>query len=142
MTADPLVDAAGVVHAPAESRPRIVSLVPSLTELLFDLDLADCLVGRTHFCVHPKGRVEAIPSVGGTKKIRRDRLRTLAPTHVLVNVDETPRALATSIAAEGIRVVVTHPNRPEDNPPLYRLIGGIFRRIEAAESLCERLPRR
>ena len=138
MSTEFFVDAAGVAHPPAADRPRIVSLVPSLTELLFDLDLADYLVGRTHFCVHPKDRIEAIPSVGGTKKIKRDRLRALAPTHVLVNVDETPRELAASIAAEGIRVIVTHPNRPEDNPPLFRLIGGIFRRSEAAELLCDR----
>ena len=132
------VDAAGQAHPPADPAARIVSLVPSLTELLFDLGLGAQVVGRTHYCIHPADRVGAVPSLGGTKKIRLDRLRALAPTHALVNVDETPRALAEAIADLGVRVVVTHPDSPLDNPPLYRLVGGLFGADAAAESLCHR----
>lgn len=48
-----LVGAAGTLHRPAGERPRIVSLVPSITELLFALRLDESVVGRTGFCVHP-----------------------------------------------------------------------------------------
>jgi len=133
-----LTDAAGVAHPPAEADARIVSLVPSLTELLFDLGLGARVVGRTHYCVHPQPAVTAVPSVGGTKKVRRGRLLAVAPTHVLVNVDETPRALAEEIAAAGVRVVVTHPNAPLDNLDLYRLIGGLFGAGAEAERLAVR----
>lgn len=132
------IDAIGVHHAPAGADPRIVSLVPSLTELLFALDLGDRLVGRTHYCIHPADALAAVPSLGGTKKIRIDRLADLRPTHVLVNIDENPKDLAEAIAAEGIEVIVTHPQDPRDNLALYRLLGAIFGRERQAEALCRR----
>ncbi len=112
---------------------RIVSLVPSITELLFALGLGDQVVGRTHYCVHPQPAVAAIPSVGGTKKVNQARLRALQPTHVIVNVDENPRELAERLMADGLQVIVTHPLEPQDNISLYRLIGGIFNRAAEAE---------
>lgn len=133
-----LIDAAGVLHRPVGAGARIVSLVPSLTELLFDLGLGDRVVGRTAFCVHPKDRVKAVSSVGGTKTINMRKLRRLAPTHAVVNIDETPRVLAEQLAAEGIVVVVTHPVEVADNLMLYRLIGCVFGAEAAAEALAER----
>ena len=131
-----LTDALGTRHAPAGEGARIVSLVPSLTELLFDLGLGAQVVGRTRYCVHPADRVAAVPGLGGTKKIRLDRLRALAPTHVLVNIDENTRATADAVAEIVPHVVVTHPLDPADNPGLYRLIGGLFGREAEAEALC------
>jgi ABC-type Fe3+-hydroxamate transport system substrate-binding protein len=130
-----LVDALGVHHPSRVDPARIVSLVPSITELLLVLNLGDQLVGRTHYCVHPSQQVAKLPSVGGTKKIRYARLRALQPTHVIVNIDENPRELAERLMADGYQVIVTHPLNPEDNVPLYRLIGGIFNRVAAAEAL-------
>ena len=135
---DALTDAAGKAHRPASSA-RIVSLVPSITELLFDLDLADRLVGRTHYCIHPADKIAEVPSVGGTKKISLSKLRALKPSHVIVNIDENTRETAEAIQELGIELVVTHPITPEDNRVLYRLIGGIFDRGEAAEELVRRL---
>lgn len=134
----PIVDAAGAVHRPAAAGFRIVSLVPSITELLFDLELGDAVVGRTAFCVHPRDRVKAVRSVGGTKQINRDKLERLAPTHVIVNVDETPRPLAEDLARLGCEVVVTHPIDVRDNLTLYRLIGRLFDREAESEALCAR----
>ncbi len=133
-----LTDAAGVPHAPVTAPARIVSLVPSITELLFALKLEDQVVGRTHYCIHPAPSVAAIPSVGGTKKIHYARLQALRPTHVIVNVDENPRELAERLVADGLQVIVTHPLAPEDNVPLYRLLGGIFNRTAEAEVLAAR----
>lgn len=139
---DALTDAAGVHHAPVTAPARIVSLVPSITELLFALGLGDQVVGRTHYCIHPAPLVAALPSVGGTKKIRYARLLALQPTHVILNVDENPRELAERLIADGLRVIVTHPLAPEDNVPLYRLIGGVFRRAAEAETLAARFERK
>jgi ABC-type Fe3+-hydroxamate transport system substrate-binding protein len=134
-----LIDAAGVRHRPVSAgAARIVSLVPSLTELLFDLGLADQVVGRTAFCVHPEGRIRAVRSVGGTKTVNVRKLHELEPTHVLVNIDETPRALAQELAAAGYTIVVTHPVEVRDNLALYRLLGGMFGKQDEAESLCRR----
>ncbi|MFZ1492599.1 MAG: helical backbone metal receptor [Candidatus Competibacter denitrificans] len=132
---DHLMDAIGVHHVPVTDPARIVSLVPSITELLFTLGLGDQLVGRTHYCIHPRLLVAKIPSVGGTKKIRYARLQALQPTHIIVNIDENRRELAERLIADGFQVIVTHPLTPEDNVPLYRLIGGIFNRMAEAEAL-------
>ena len=139
--ADALTDALGVRHVPAVSPARIVSLVPSMTELLLALGLGDQVVGRTHYCIHPQPAVAAIPSVGGTKKVNQARLRALQPTHVIVNVDENPRELAERLMADGLHVIVTHPLAPEDNIPLYRLIGGVFNRAAEAEMLVAEFDR-
>jgi ABC-type Fe3+-hydroxamate transport system substrate-binding protein len=133
-----VTDAIGAVHEPAGDGARIVSLVPSITELLFDLGLGHQVVGRTAYCVHPKGLVKAVKSVGGTKTVRFDKLRALDPTHAIVNIDENPKAVADEIAAGGCKVVVTHPMEPRDNIGLFRLMGGLFGRQDEAEALCAR----
>ncbi len=93
-----LTDAIGIQHSLVTEPARIVSLVPSITELLFALGLGEQVVGRTHYCIHPAAAVAALPSVGGTKKIRHSRLRALQPTHVILNMDENPKALAEQLA--------------------------------------------
>ncbi len=117
---------------------RIVSLVPSITELLCDLDLSEQVVGRTGFCIHPWERVKTIPKVGGTKDLKFDRIRELEPTHVVVNVDENRKEDADALAEFIPNVVVTHPLAPRDNLDLYRQMGREFDREGQAEELCER----
>ena len=120
------------------SAPRIVSLVPSITELLCDLDLSDQLVGRTGFCIHPWEIVREIPKVGGTKDLKFDRIRELEPTHVVVNIDENRKEDAEALAEFVPNVVVTHPLAPRDNLDLYRQMGREFDREAEAEELCGR----
>ena len=131
-----LRDAAGTTHVPASGDPRIVSLVPSITELLFDLGVGERVVGRTPFCIHPSDGVAGVPRIGGTKTPRLGRIRALEPTHVIVNVDENRREDADALARFVPTVVVTHPLGPQDNPALFRLVGGIFASGEATERLC------
>jgi ABC-type Fe3+-hydroxamate transport system substrate-binding protein len=79
-----------------------------------------------------------MPKVGGTKDVDIDRVRELAPTHVIVNVDENRRETADALRTFVPHVVVTHPLAPRDNLDLYRLCGALFGRDAAAEALCER----
>ncbi len=132
-------DAQGTAFPAAGRDARVVSLVPSITELLFALGLDAEVVGRTRYCVHPRDRVAAVPTVGGTKDVDLAHVRALAPSHVIVNVDENLAATADALRAFVPHVVVTHPNAPEDNVPLFRLLGGIFGREREAEALCARL---
>jgi ABC-type Fe3+-hydroxamate transport system substrate-binding protein len=115
---------------------RIVSLVPSITELVCELGLANQLVGRTGFCVHPKEMLKSIPKVGGTKSVNLKKIRELAPTHVIVNVDENRKETAEALAAFVPNVIVTHPLAPLDNLKLYRQIGEAFGKEREAEALC------
>ncbi len=117
---------------------RIVSLVPSITELVCELGLAHELVGRTGFCIHPKEALKQIPKVGGTKSVNLKKIRELAPTHVIVNVDENRKETAQALAAFVPNVIVTHPLAPLDNLALYRQIGSAFGREREAEALCSR----
>lgn len=71
-----------------EPYKRIISLVPSLTELLIDLGLKERLVGRTRFCVHPKDEVEDIPIMGGTKNPRLEKIKAANPDYILANKEE------------------------------------------------------
>ena len=117
---------------------RVVSLVPSITELVCELGLADQLVGRTGFCIHPAETLKAIPKVGGTKSVNLKKIRALAPTHVIVNVDENTKETADALAAFVPNVIVTHPLGPLDNLALYRQIGDAFGKEREAEDLCAR----
>ncbi|SHF19654.1 ABC-type Fe3+-hydroxamate transport system, substrate-binding protein [Fodinibius roseus] len=72
----------------ASNYRRIISLVPSLTELLIDLELKDKLAGRTRFCVHPKEEVADIPIVGGTKNPRLDTISQADPDLIIANKEE------------------------------------------------------
>lgn len=117
---------------------RIVSLVPSLTELACELGLADELVGRTGFCVHPRDIVRRIPKVGGTKSVNLEKIRSLEPTHVVLNMDENRKEDADALARFVPNLVVTHPLAPLDNVALYRQFGAAFEREREAEALCAR----
>lgn len=117
---------------------RIVSLVPSLTELVCALGLAERLVGRTGFCVHPRDIVRRIPKVGGTKDVNLDRVRALEPTHVILNMDENRKETAEALARFVPHLVVTHPLGPLDNLALFRQFGAAFDRAREAEALCAR----
>jgi ABC-type Fe3+-hydroxamate transport system substrate-binding protein len=70
---------------------RIVSLVPSQTELLVDLDLETSLVGVTKFCVHPHHLKKYKTVVGGTKQIKFDKIKALQPDIILCNKEENTR---------------------------------------------------
>ena len=133
------VDASGVAHSRARGEVRIVSLVPSLTELLFALDLGESIVGRTGFCVHPRERVRDLPKVGGTKDVDVDRVRALGPTHLVVNVDENEKETVDALRESVGQVIVTHPKTVEDNFALYELFGSVFGRRERAAELSRRL---
>jgi len=136
------VDAAGVAHDKASAGARIVSLVPSITELLFALGLDTQIVGRTGFCVHPRDKVRQVPKVGGTKAVNLDAIRALRPTHLIVNIDENERDTIEQLRAFVPHVVVTHPLTPQDNLALYTLLGEIFDRTQAARRLAEALEAR
>ena len=67
---------------------RIISLVPSQTELLWDLGLHNEIVGITKFCIHPKEMFKSKTRVGGTKTIDIDKIRNLKPDLLIGNKEE------------------------------------------------------
>jgi len=82
--------------------------------------------------------VRRVPKVGGTKTVKLDAVRALAPTHVILNVDENRKETADALAEFVPNLVVTHPLGPLDNLALYRQFGEVFDRPREAAALCER----
>ncbi|MGR7813669.1 ABC transporter substrate-binding protein [Lacinutrix undariae] len=72
---------------------RIISLVPSQTELICDLGLEDALVGVTKFCVHPHDTTTNVALVGGTKQIKVDIIKALKPDVILCNKEENTQEI-------------------------------------------------
>ncbi len=78
----------GAVVSIPEEVNRIISLVPSQTELLFDLGLGHKVVGITKFCVHPEGEVKNTEKIGGTKKFNFEKIQSLRPDLIIANKEE------------------------------------------------------
>ena len=90
-------DARGTVHSLMQPAQRIVSLVPSATETLYQLGLADRIVGITRFCVHPQPWVKGIPKVGGTKDVNITKVLELHPDLVVGNCEENTREIFSAL---------------------------------------------
>lgn len=88
---------------------RVVSLVPSETESVVELAGLERLVGRTEFCEEPAGRVESVPTVGGTKKYDVEAVIALRPDLVLANQEENGRRDVERLIAAGVPVHVSFP---------------------------------
>jgi ABC-type Fe3+-hydroxamate transport system substrate-binding protein len=70
---------------------RIVSIVPSQTELLFYLGFNEQIVGITSFCIHPAAQVKPVTKVGGTKKLNIALIKQLKPDLIIANKEENER---------------------------------------------------
>lgn len=108
---------------------RVVSLVPSLTETLFDLGAGDAVVGITDFCTFPEGL--ALPRVGGTKNPRVADIRALGPDLVHMNLEENLRRHAEEIEAFA-PLFVSEPKSVDDVAQLIATLGAIHGRDAAA----------
>jgi ABC-type Fe3+-hydroxamate transport system substrate-binding protein len=121
---------------------RIVSLCPSLTELVFDLGLGDALVGRTKFCVHPADGVAQVEKVGGTKNPKVERIIELAPDLVLLNEEENRREDADALVRAGLRIHSSFPKTPAETATMVRSIGAAVERPDEAERIAEEIEER
>lgn len=79
---------------------RIISIVPSQTELLFDLGLDEEVVGITKFCVHPESWFRNKTRVGGTKALNLEKIRALKPDLIIANKEENEQSQVDELAAE------------------------------------------
>ncbi|MFN0243914.1 MAG: helical backbone metal receptor [Planctomycetota bacterium] len=114
---------------------RIVSLCPSLTELVFDLGRGADLVGVTEYCVHPAQGVREIEKVGGTKTPKVERIVALAPDLVLLNEEENRREDADELAARGVRCLSTFPRECAGTADMVRTIGAALERAGDAQRI-------
>ncbi len=79
---------------------KIVSLVPSQTELLFDLGMDPEITGVTKFCIHPENKVHSKMKIGGTKKLNLEMIRALKPDLIIGNKEENERTDIEALQSE------------------------------------------
>jgi ABC-type Fe3+-hydroxamate transport system substrate-binding protein len=112
---------------------KVVSLVPSITEALFDLGLTENeIVGRTKFCIHPEEKVKNVAIIGGTKNINIDKIKTLQPDLILANKEENIKEQVEALM-EDFKVIVTNVENIEDNYYLLKNLGQLFHKEERAQ---------
>lgn len=117
---------------------RIVSLVPSQTELLYDLDLENSIVGITKFCVHPPQLKKNKTIVGGTKKINIDKIIDLQPDIILCNKEENTEEIVLAcqeICSVHVSDIVTI----QDCLELIVQYGVIFKKKNEASKISDRI---
>lgn len=136
------------MDAPVAYPPRrVVSLVPSVTESLFDLGVGDRLVGVTDYCVRPEAQTSRLPRIGGTKNPDIDRILSLNPDLVIANQEENRREDVERLREAGAAVWVTFPRTVRDALNLLWAImevfdeAGMVERVRAIEWTCDWLER-
>lgn len=126
-------DRIGRLHPFPQPPSRVVSLVPSLTESLFDLGAGEAVRAVTDYCLFPEAAVAGLPRIGGTKNPRLEAIRELRPDLVYVNLEENLRRHADAIA-EFAPVFATEPKTVGEVVELLSTLGRIHgRQAEAAE---------
>jgi ABC-type Fe3+-hydroxamate transport system substrate-binding protein len=117
---------------------RIISLVPSQTELLYDLGLAGNIVGQTVFCVHPKAYFKDATKVGGTKKVKYELIESLKPDLIVCNKEENTEEIVTTLV--GICPVwVSDIKNLEDACHMILLLGHVVDRDEEAGRIAQQI---
>jgi ABC-type Fe3+-hydroxamate transport system substrate-binding protein len=120
---------------------KIVSLVPSITELLADLGLEEELKGITKFCIHPGHYRKSKTIVGGTKNLHLDRIRSIGPDLIIANKEENTKEQVEALQSE-FRVYLTDVNTLEDALDMIRETGKLTERESIAESMISAIDMR
>ncbi len=133
---------------PVSAPPRrVVSLVPSVTESLFDLDVGGSLIAVTDYCVYPADKVARLPRIGGTKNPDVEHIIALQPDLVIANREENRQQDIERLQAAGMPVWVTFPRTVRDAFNLLWNIMHLFdqptlvERVRAMEWTCDWLER-
>lgn len=112
---------------------RIISLVPSITETLFDLGLStDEIVGRTKFCIHPRDLVKNVEIIGGTKNLNIEKIKSLKPDLIIANKEENVKEQVEELM-KVFNVLLTNIEALEDNYYLLKQLGKILGKEEKAQ---------
>lgn len=114
---------------------RVVSLIPSVTEICFALGAGEQVVGVTRFCTEPPAGVAGKVRVGGEKDPDLDRIARLRPDLVIANVEENRKADVEALAAAGIPVYVIYPRTVTEGAGLLRTLGELLGASGAGEAL-------
>ena len=112
---------------------KIISLVPSITETLFDLGLTDEeIIGRTKFCIHPENSVKNVTVIGGTKNVNLEKIKSLKPDLIIANKEENVKEDVEELQ-KYFKVLVTDVSNLKDNKYLLEVLGKLLNKEKTAE---------
>jgi len=131
-------DQLGTLHRFENTPKRIVSLVPSQTELLYDLGLEDAIVGITKFCVHPVHFKATKQIIGGTKQVKFDKIRALHPDIIIANKEENTLEMVEELSAI-CPVWVTNVITLEDNFQMIADFGQLLNKRTEAQKWMDKI---
>lgn len=117
---------------------RIVSLVPSQTEFLYEIGLKDKIVGQTVFCIHPKAHFKKAEKIGGTKKVRYEDLDALQPDFIICNKEENSSEIVDTLAQK-YPVWVSDIKNIDDALYMMRALGELLQAKTETDALLERI---
>ncbi len=132
------IDQIGRQVAILQRPTRIVSLVPSQTELLAYLGLQDEVVGLTKFCIHPNDWWQTKTRIGGTKNITIQKVKSLQPDLIIANKEENVKEQVEELAGH-FPVWVSDVNTLEDAQAMIKGIGTITGKEERSIGLAEKI---
>ena len=136
-----LTDARGIPVTLPRNPGRIVSLICSITETLFEFGLGDKLVGRTNYCIRPMPQVESVRKIGGPKTPDIDIIIAQKPDLIIANVEENERKDICRFEEEGIPVFVTYPRLVVESLELIKTLGFVTGREKEAGPWCSKAER-
>ncbi len=122
----------------SEPPSRIISLVPSLTELLFDLGLENEIVGITKFCIHPEKIFRTKMRIGGTKKINHSIIKKLNPDLIIANKEENVESDIRQLESD-FPVWVSDIKTLDDAYEMIEKIGEVTYRKQEAAKICNEI---
>jgi len=122
----------------ADRPKRIVSLVPSQTELLFDLGLTDEVIGITKFCIHPQKWFREKARVGGTKTVNIEKIKELQPDLIIANKEENVQEQVEALAND-FPVWVSDINTLREAYQMIESVGAITGKQEAATHITKQI---
>lgn len=112
---------------------KIISLVPSITEALFDFGLSEKeVIGRTKFCIQPKNTVQKVEIIGGTKNLNIAKIKSLNPDLIIANKEENVKEQIEELQKD-FKVLVTNISNLEDNYYLLKTLGNLLEKQEIAQ---------
>ncbi|MGL2963613.1 ABC transporter substrate-binding protein [Flavobacterium sp. RSB2_4_14] len=131
-------DQLGTSHTFETLPKRIVSLVPSQTELLYDLGLEESIVGITKFCVHPFHFKSTKKIIGGTKKVHFEKIKLLQPDIIIANKEENTKEIVEELS-KICPVWVTNIITLEDNLKMIEDFGQLFNKRTEAQKWMDKI---
>jgi ABC-type Fe3+-hydroxamate transport system substrate-binding protein len=118
---------------------KVISLVPSITEALFDFGMtSNEIIGRTKFCIHPENLVKEVNVIGGTKNLNIEKIRALNPELIIANKEENEKLQVEELSKD-FKVWATNIQNLEDNSRFISELGKLLKKPDLARNFNERI---